>query len=222
VTRAALRRHDTPPPDPAVVDDDAIAANGTGRRAFLLGVFGTSGLLALLSAGQTVRPLERLALLVPRRPSVGPQGLPVNRTAHGVGVHEAALDPSFTLTVDGKVARTLSFTRDDLAALPQHEATLPIACVEGWSANATWRGPRVRDLLARAGARDDAEATAHSLQSGYSADLNVDHAHDPDTLLALELNGEPLHLDHGYPVRLIGPNRPGTLQTKWVERLEVR
>jgi DMSO/TMAO reductase YedYZ molybdopterin-dependent catalytic subunit len=44
---------------------------------------------------------------------------------------------------------------------------------------------------------------------------------DPDTLLALELNGEPLDLDHGFPVRLIGPNRPGVQQTKWVGRVVV-
>jgi DMSO/TMAO reductase YedYZ molybdopterin-dependent catalytic subunit len=44
---------------------------------------------------------------------------------------------------------------------------------------------------------------------------------DPDTLLALDLDGEPLALDHCYPVRLIGPNRPGVLQTKWVARVVV-
>ena len=46
-------------------------------------------------------------------------------------------------------------------------------------------------------------------------------ADDPLTLLALQLNGEPLAIDHGYPGRLIAPNRPGVLQTKWVSRLEV-
>jgi DMSO/TMAO reductase YedYZ molybdopterin-dependent catalytic subunit len=45
---------------------------------------------------------------------------------------------------------------------------------------------------------------------------------DPLTLIALRLNGEPLHPDHGYPARLIAPNRPGVLQTKWVGRLTVR
>ena len=44
---------------------------------------------------------------------------------------------------------------------------------------------------------------------------------DDRTLLALDLDGEPLALDHGYPCRLIAPNRPGVLQTKWVARLEV-
>ena len=44
---------------------------------------------------------------------------------------------------------------------------------------------------------------------------------DDDTLLALELNGEALSIDHGFPCRLIAPDRPGVLQTKWVARLEV-
>ncbi len=46
-------------------------------------------------------------------------------------------------------------------------------------------------------------------------------ADDPLTLLALRLEGEPLAIDHGYPCRLIAPDRPGVLQTKWVARLEV-
>jgi DMSO/TMAO reductase YedYZ molybdopterin-dependent catalytic subunit len=41
-------------------------------------------------------------------------------------------------------------------------------------------------------------------------------------LIALRLNGEALHLDHGYPARLIAPNRPGVLQTKWISRITVR
>jgi DMSO/TMAO reductase YedYZ molybdopterin-dependent catalytic subunit len=83
----------------------------------------------------------------------------------------------------------------------------------------------VRDLLARAGAAPDAEATVESLQpSGRyrAADLNAEQVSDRDTLLAVDLDGEPLHIDHGFPVRLIGPNRPGVLQTKWVSRLVVR
>ena len=52
--------------------------------------------------------------------------------------------------------------------------------------------------------------------------LNRYHARDRDTLVALELDGAPLHLDHGFPARLIGPNRPGVSQTKWLAELEVR
>ncbi len=120
--------------------------------------------------------------------------------------------------------RPLELSLDDLRALPLHSAVLPIACVEGWSASREWRGVRVRDLLERAGAPADAHVRVHSLQqrlSYASSDLDSAQAHDVDTLLALEVNGEPLHLDHGYPLRLIGPNRPGVNQTKWVTRLVV-
>jgi DMSO/TMAO reductase YedYZ molybdopterin-dependent catalytic subunit len=83
----------------------------------------------------------------------------------------------------------------------------------------------VRDLLERAGAASDAEVRIHSLQRRRAyrfSDLNRSHAHDADTLLALEVNGEDLDIDHGFPLRLIGPNRPGVMQTKWVTRLDVR
>ena len=78
---------------------------------------------------------------------------------------------------------------------------------------------------ASAGAASDAEVRVHSLQRRRLyrfSDLNHWHAHDPDTLLALAVNGEALDIDHGYPLRLIGPNRPGVQQTKWVTRLVVR
>ena len=51
--------------------------------------------------------------------------------------------------------------------------------------------------------------------------LNHDQAEDADTLLATHLDGQPLALDHGFPCRLIAPNRAGVLQTKWVRRVVV-
>jgi DMSO/TMAO reductase YedYZ molybdopterin-dependent catalytic subunit len=195
------------------------------RRTFLATVFAAAGAVTVFTVGQTVSPLRKLALLAPRRPDTGPQGFPVNRTAATAGVRESARNANYRLTVDGKVRRKLVFTRDELLAMPQHEATLPISCVEGWSTTQRWRGVRVRDLLDRAGAGSAAEVRVHSLQRRRAyrvSDLNRWHAHDPDTLLAVEVNGEALDLDHGYPLRLIGPNRPGVMQTKWVTKLVVR
>ncbi len=138
---------------------------------------------------------------------------------------ESARRDDYRLVVEGRVKRRLSLSREELEQLPQREATLPIACVEGWSASPRWRGVPVRDLLAMAGAAEDAQVTVESLQQRRSyrtSELDVPQAHDPDTLLALRVGGEVLDIDHGYPVRLIGPNRPGVLQTKWVHRLVVR
>ena len=51
--------------------------------------------------------------------------------------------------------------------------------------------------------------------------LPARYAQHPDSVLALRLGGDDLDLDHGYPARLIAPDRPGVLQTKWVDRIEV-
>jgi hypothetical protein len=214
VVRAALARPSAEPREQTI-----------SRRGLLAGVGVAAGLITLTTAGQTVRPLSGLALLAPRRPGVGPQGLPVNKTADGAGVRAAALDPAYRLLVagpDGKVSLDLAA----LNALPQHTADLPIACVEGWSATATWTGVRLRDLVALVGADPDrATVEVESLQTGgrYRAStVAPEHAGDPLTLVALRLGGEPLHPDHGYPARLIAPNRPGVMQTKWIGRITVR
>jgi DMSO/TMAO reductase YedYZ molybdopterin-dependent catalytic subunit len=217
-TRLALSSAQQAPEPPA--------AGGLTRRGFLTTAFSATGLLTLLTVGQTVRPLRALSLLAPRDPAIGPQGFPVNRSARLAGVIPLATDPGYRLAVQGNVPRPLSLSLDELRDLPQHEETLPIACVDGWSASPRWQGIRVRDLLDMAGAEEDAEVLVESLQppgrAFRTSTLNRLHARDPATLLALEVNGETLHLDHGFPVRLIGPNRPGVMQTKWVSRLVVR
>ena len=124
------------------------------RRRFLLAVGATSGLLTLVTVGETVRPLRRLALLAPRDPDVGTQGFPVNNAAREAGVVDAATDPAWRLRVTGAVDRPLALSRAQLQALPQREATLPIACVEGWSASRRWRGVSLPVLLALAGRRE--------------------------------------------------------------------
>jgi DMSO/TMAO reductase YedYZ molybdopterin-dependent catalytic subunit len=203
--RSALRR----PVEPA-------------RRALLIGVAAAVGVITLTTVGQTVRPLSGLGLLAPRRPEDGPQGLPVNKTAAAAGVRA---DPGYRLVLTGPAGeRSLDLAA--LNALPQHRAELPIACVEGWSAGAVWDGIRLRDLVTLAGGDPDrATVLVESLEQRgrYRATtVPAEHVRDPLTLIALRVGGEVLHPDHGYPARLIAPNRPGVLQTKWVGRITVR
>jgi len=215
ITRMSLRRE---PPEVRR------SSETLARRRFLGLVGGAGGLLTLTTVGQTFAPLNPLALLAPRRPDIGPQGFPVNKTADGAGVTKLAQKESYRLIVEGAVTTSLSLSLEDLQALPQRSATLPIACVEGWSASESWEGVPVRDLLTMAGAGPEANVTVTSIQPKglyKDSELNRDHAHDEDTLIALRVNGETLHLDHGYPARLIGPNRPGVMQTKWVGKLTV-
>lgn len=194
------------------------------RRTFIATVAGASAVVALTTVGQTAGPLRSLALLAPRRPDSGPQGFPVNRTARAARVVDLVHASGYRLVVTGRVERELSFTYDELVGHARHETTLPIACVQGWSVSKRWRGVPVRDLFAMAGAADGVAARVESLQprgAFRSSILQPAEARDPDTLLALFVGGEPLHVDHGFPVRLVGPNRPGVHQTKWVDRLVV-
>ncbi|RKS73508.1 DMSO/TMAO reductase YedYZ molybdopterin-dependent catalytic subunit [Actinomadura pelletieri DSM 43383] len=202
--------------------------DAVGRRGFLLTVAAASGVIAATTVGETFAPLARLAVLAPRRPGhgtpAGPRDLPVNKSAAAAGVTVAARDPGWRLTVTGRVRRELVLSLEELRALPQHSARLPIACVEGWSVDGDWRGVRLRDLLALAGAPDDARVRVESLQAAgiyRTSQVDARHWHDPLTLLALDLGGAPLDLDHGRPCRLIAPNRPGVMQTKWVHRLVI-
>jgi DMSO/TMAO reductase YedYZ molybdopterin-dependent catalytic subunit len=197
---------------------------GLSRRA-LLGLAGSAtGLIVATTVGQTLAPLRRIALLAPRSPAVGPAGFPVNRTAAQARVIETAQDPSWMLAVEGKVARPLKLTLADLRSMTQEQRALPIACVEGWSATVNWGGIALRSLLDAAGASPEAEVRVKSLEQGglyRSALLDPGHARDPATLLALDAEGAPLTIDHGYPLRLIAPSNPGVMQTKWVARVVV-
>lgn len=196
--------------------------SGLTRRGLLATAAAASAAVVAAVAGQTIRPLAPLSVLAPRDPRVGPQGLPVNGSAQAAQVTEAAADPAYRLELIGP-AGTKSFTLSQLQAMPQHTADLPITCVEGWSAGATWTGVRIRDLVALAGGDESFQATVFSLQRGgyNTSTVAPPHARDPLTLLALRLHGEALHIDHGFPCRLIAPNRPGVLQTKWVHRIVV-
>jgi DMSO/TMAO reductase YedYZ molybdopterin-dependent catalytic subunit len=135
----------------------------------------------------------------------------------------SAQAPDYRLTVTNG-SRSRTFSLPDLATMPQATRSLPIACVEGWSANAEWTGIVLADLVAAVGGSPDADVRMISLEQPgpYSRTvLPARHARDPNTLIALRINGQILNLDHGYPCRLIAPSRPGVLQTKWLSRIEV-
>jgi DMSO/TMAO reductase YedYZ molybdopterin-dependent catalytic subunit len=203
-----------------------VAGSARGRRWFLGSALGVAAGAVVLTVGQTVPALEPLALLARRHPARSPSGIPVNRTAAQAGITAstvAAVPGRWRMRLSGPGGeRRLSYT--ELAALPQTEVELPITCVEGWSASGRWAGVRVRDLVALAGGSSRSFVGVESLErrGAYRrTTLPTAHAQHPDTLLALRLNGAPLSVDHGYPARLIAPNRPGVLQAKWVSAMVV-
>lgn len=193
---------------------------GLSRRGVLLATGAGIGTVVATTVGQTVTPLAPLGLLANRRSSDGPQRVPVNKTAAQARVTAAAMSPGWRLQVDGPRPFTLS--PDDVLTLARHEAHFPITCVEGWSVGAQWRGVRLLDVVTRAGGDADSRVRVTSLEARSQYRISyVDGPQVAHALLATHLNGERLDVDHGYPLRLIGPNRPGVLNTKWLRRIEV-
>lgn len=206
-----------PVPEPA----DATYA-GPSRRTVLRAALLASAVAAASTAGGTVTWLRKVSVFAVRS-GEGPQGVPINRSAQAAGVTTTARDPGFRLTL-AHGAREVVLSREQLTGMTQRTHALPIACVEGWSAAATWTGVRLSELMALVGAPHDADLRVQSLQTRGAFGVTripSSFAYDDLTLLALELNGETLTLDHGYPCRLIAPDRPGVFQTKWVTRIEV-
>jgi DMSO/TMAO reductase YedYZ molybdopterin-dependent catalytic subunit len=190
------------------------------RRGLFVAVGSGVAAIVLTTVGQTVTPLARIGLLATRQASKGPQGVPVNKTAHAAGVIDLAHEPTWSLEVAGPRPFTLSLT--EVEAMATSDRSFPISCVEGWSVGADWRGLPLIDLVRRAGGDESSRVDLYSLQpKGPYKHSFLDGPQVSAALLATHLNGERLDTDHGYPLRLISPNRPGVLQTKWLQRIVV-
>jgi DMSO/TMAO reductase YedYZ molybdopterin-dependent catalytic subunit len=155
------------------------------------------------------------------------------------------LDPSaYRLEVSGLVRRHLSVSLRDLRRLPSASLTVTLECAgngrnrfspevrgESWGlgavSTARWTGARLRDVLAQAGVLPEArEMIFRGADCGhveeraepifFERSLSVRDAAEPDVLLAYEMNGEPLPVRHGFPVRLIVPGWYAVAAVKWL------
>jgi DMSO/TMAO reductase YedYZ molybdopterin-dependent catalytic subunit len=126
---------------------------------------------------------------------------------------------SWVLEVVGP--RPYTLTLADLGSRAVHQARFPINCVEGWSVGANWRGLSLLEIIEQAGGSADSRIQVDSLEPvGYNRSF-VEGPQVSAALLATHLNDERLDLDHGYPLRLIAPNRAGVMNTKWLSRIEI-
>ncbi len=217
-------------PEPGFDDEETSAprqpAPPTLTRRALVGGAGAASLgLGLMAAGQVVGgPLSELGVLAPRASGrgKGPNAFPVNKTFASVGIDRDEIGSKWRLELIVADTPRKLLSRDDLLALPQVTAKLPIACVEGWSTTQSWSGVRLADLARLAGVERPGTMEARSLQpSGIlrRATLNSGQVMNPHALLALKVNHADLSPDHGFPARVIVPALPGVHCTKWVGAL---
>ena len=160
------------------------------------------------------------------------------------------LDPAtWRLRVEGRVERPAEWTWDELTALPERTVFATLECagngrsflqqhVQGvpWGAgaigHAEWTGVPLRMVLQRAGFRlgavevlfegaDRGTEPDHPEEMSFARSLPLAKAMEPDTLLAVRMNGELLEPNHGAPVRLLVPGWYGVASVKWLRRIEV-
>jgi DMSO/TMAO reductase YedYZ molybdopterin-dependent catalytic subunit len=212
-----------PPPDPLSRRRSLGLLLG-GGSSLLLGGCALNGLSG--TVGEATQPLnERIEALLQgkgtlpefRRSQVQPEALLIN-SFNGTPEIEPG---SFRLAVSGAVRRPLRLDLADLAALPQRECVIRHVCVEGWAAIVAWSGPRLADVLALADPSPLGAYLAIRSADQYFETWDLASALHPQTLLATHMNGAPLPVANGAPVRLASPIKLGYKQSKWVTGLEL-
>ena len=136
---------------------------------------------------------------------------------------------SWRLVVDGMVDQRVELTFDDLIAMGLDEYAITLTCVSNvvggeLVGNALWLGVPVRDILRLAGPQAGADMVLSRSVDGYTASTPLSALTDDglDAILAVGMNGEPLPLEHGFPVRMVVPGLYGYVSaTKWLTELKV-
>jgi DMSO/TMAO reductase YedYZ molybdopterin-dependent catalytic subunit len=141
-----------------------------------------------------------------------------------------SIDPAdWSLTVTGLVENEITISYAELAAKPLVEHHTTLTCVSNevggdLAGNALWLGYPIRALLAEAKPRTGADMVLSTSDDGWTAGTPLSALTDPDreAMLAIGMNGEPLPLEHGFPVRMVVPGLYGYVSaTKWVTSLKV-
>lgn len=128
---------------------------------------------------------------------------------------------TWTLKVFGEVEAPLSFTYDELRALPSTVHQEDIHCVTGWSRlDDQWTGVPIREILDRVRPRPEAEYVMAHCEYGYTTSVPLDIFRADDVLLCYGWNGADLTVEHGFPLRLFVPKKYFWKSAKWLRGLE--
>lgn len=219
------------------------------RRNFLLGVGGVVVLAAAATASarwlgtQASAVASRLSAVLPTPAQPLPPvpaaaqapvaGMPpfVTPNADFYRIDTAVVVPQvqsqdWTLTIDGMVGSPVTITYDELLAMPMVERDVTIMCVSNpvggdYIGNARWLGTPLMPLLERAGVDGGADQLLSTSVDGWTCSTPIEGLADREPLLVIGMNGEPLPIEHGFPVRMVIPGLYGFISaTKWVTRIE--
>jgi DMSO/TMAO reductase YedYZ molybdopterin-dependent catalytic subunit len=204
----------------------------TRRQAIqLLGISGIGYLLNSCSSELTTKigdlsePLNQSfgellvkpQLLIPEfaKSAIDPKALLLNSYD---GTPEIDRD-KYRLTIDGEVKFPMELNLKALNQLPQTSIVMQHVCVEGWAAIVQWGGFRLRDLAIMAQPKESARYVLFQSADKYTESWDLASALHPQTILANQMNGQPLPAENGAPLRLATPIKLGYKLSKWVTKV---
>ncbi len=138
-----------------------------------------------------------------------------------LGYHPELSLNKWRLIVDGEVETPVTLTWDQFMALPQTDDTSDFHCVTTWSKlDMHWKGVRLLDLAALVHPKETATHILCYAYDTYTTNISLEEALKPDVLLVHTVDGEPLPVEHGGPLRIITPQLYAWKGAKWIKRIE--
>jgi DMSO/TMAO reductase YedYZ molybdopterin-dependent catalytic subunit len=129
---------------------------------------------------------------------------------------------TWTLEVSGEVEEPLSLTYDQLRELPATDVTTDIHCVTRWSRfDAQFKGVHWNELAKLCKPKPSARFAIAHAEQGFTANVPIAAIEDEKALVVYEADGEPLTLEHGWPVRLFVPSKYFWKSAKWLRGIEL-
>ncbi len=237
---------------PAESEADAPSSKNMGRRQFFLlaGIAGATAVVigvasrvatATVSSVEAIRdalklPAARTKVTVPDGAELDLPGLSTLFTPNedfyrvDTALTVPTIDPgTWRLVIDGMVDQRVEMSFQDILDMGLDEYAITLTCVSNevggeLVGNAMWLGVPLRDVLKKAGVSSDADMVLSRSVDGYTASTPLSALVDEnlDAILAVGMNGEPLPLEHGFPVRMVVPGLYGYVSaTKWLTELKV-
>jgi DMSO/TMAO reductase YedYZ molybdopterin-dependent catalytic subunit len=209
-----------------------LVGQSVGRRRFVaLGI----GAAVVLALGSTLRRLFQMGTFsYDGRQYGGPKVqkiTPIRPDDEFYQVSKNLVDPdvardSWRLDIVGQVENPRVYSFADIAAMPAVEQESTLLCISygvgsGLCSNAIWKGVPLPTLLAQVKPKPNVTTVLFRAADGYYETFRFGKAMEPTTLVAYEMNGEPLPKRHGFPLRLIVPGLYGEKNPKWLTRIEL-
>jgi len=129
---------------------------------------------------------------------------------------------TYTIKITGLVKNEVTFSIKEIMELPTKEVQFDLYCVDGWSyLGATFKGVYPKELFKNVAVLPDGRFVMVKSIDGYSTDLPLDFLLSDKAILAYEMDGKPLDIANGYPIRLVVDGKYAYKDAKWVVEFEI-